>query len=156
MKIVALSGSTGDISVSPRPSLSTVCDDIVTAETFIHLYNHKGEEAVSPFVGAPPPHLDQSGRVGGTSFPLPSMPENMESTHMDYESQIFLIVKEVELGGSTHLLSWNQDSGNFNSSMGNDTGELDLQNESVTTDPLLGDVRFDPVATPEQHQFNGS
>ena len=40
--------------------------------------------------------------------------------------------------------------------MGNDTWELDLKNESVTTDLLLGDVQFDPVARPEQHQFKGS
>jgi len=78
------------------------------------------------------------------------------SPHVGYESQNVLRRQEVELGESTHLLSRDQDAGNFNSSMGNDTGELDLQNESVTTDPLLGDVRFDPVATPEQHQFNGS
>ena len=39
--------------------------------------------------------------------------------------------------------------------MGKNTRELDLQNDSVTTDPLLGDVQFDHVVTPEQHQFNG-
>ena len=33
---------------------------------------------------------------------------------------------------------------------------MDLKNESVTSDPLLGNLQFDPVATPEQHQFNGS
>ena len=32
--------------------------------------------------------------------------------------------------------------------------ESDLQNKSVTPDPLLGDVQLDPIATPEQRQFN--
>ena len=39
--------------------------------------------------------------------------------------------------------------------MGKYTGELDLQNESLTTDPVIGDVQFDPVVTLEQRQFNG-
>ena len=84
------------------------------------------------------------------------MPENMESPHVDYESQMFLIGKDVEMDESTHLLYQDQDAANFNSSMGNDTGELDLQNESVTTDPLLGYMQFDSVTTQGHRQFNGS
>ena len=40
--------------------------------------------------------------------------------------------------------------------MGEDTGELNLQNESVNTDPLLGDVQSDYVASSEKRKFNGS
>ena len=68
MEIVSLPGSTSDRIIFPRLSLLTVCDVILTAETFIRLSNHLGEEAVSPFLGALPTHLDQSGRVAGTSF----------------------------------------------------------------------------------------
>ena len=39
MKIVTLPGSTSDRIVSPRPSIFAICDDNVTVETFIHLYN---------------------------------------------------------------------------------------------------------------------
>ena len=70
----------------------------------IHLSNHNVEEAVSPFIGVPPPHLDQSGGVVGTSFSLPSILENMESPHVDYEYQTFLRGQEVELRESTHPL----------------------------------------------------
>ena len=68
MEIVALPGSTSDRIVFSCLSLFTVCDENVTAETFIHLSNHLGEEAVSPFLGELPPHLDQSGGVAGTLF----------------------------------------------------------------------------------------
>ena len=80
----------------------------------------------------------------------------MESPHVEYESQFFFRGKEVEMGKSTNLLYRDQNTGNFNSSMGNNTGELELKNESVITDSLLGDVHFNHVATPEQRQFNGS
>ena len=52
----------------------------------------------------------------------------MESPHVDYKYKIFLRGQEVELGESTHPIYWDQDAGNFISSMGNDNGELDLQN----------------------------
>ena len=39
--------------VSPRSYLFTVCDENVTVETSINLSNNEGEEAVSPFIGAP-------------------------------------------------------------------------------------------------------
>ena len=80
----------------------------------------------------------------------------MESPHVDYKSQIFLIGKEVDLGESTHPISWYQDPGGFNSSMVNDTRELYFQNKAVTTDPLLGDVHFYTFTNPEQRQFNSS
>ena len=105
MEIVAVPGSKSDRRVSPRPSLFTVCDENVAAKTFIHLSNHKEEEAVSRLIEELPTHLDQSGGVSVTSPPLPSMLENMESTHVDYKYQIFLIGKEVELDKSTHPLS---------------------------------------------------
>ena len=54
MEIVPLPRSTRNIRVSPRQSLFTVCDENVTSETFICLSNDKVEEAVSPFIGAPP------------------------------------------------------------------------------------------------------
>ena len=40
--------------------------------------------------------------------------------------------------------------------MGNITRELSFKNESETTDPLLGDVQFDPAANTEQRQSNDS
>ena len=76
------------------------------------------------------------------------MPENMESPHVDYESQIFLRGKEVDLAESKHPLSWYQYARNSNSYMSDDTRELDSENESVTTDALLDDVQSDPIATP--------
>ena len=71
---------------------------------FIKISNHEGEEAASPFIGAPPTHLDQSFRVSGPSFPLLSIPENMESPYVDYKSKKILRGKEVDLGKSTYLL----------------------------------------------------
>ena len=68
MEIVAVPGSKSDRRVSPRPSLFTVCDGNIIAKNFIQLSNHKGEEPVSLFIRALPPHLDQSGGVLGTSF----------------------------------------------------------------------------------------
>ena len=40
MEIVALTGSTSDISGLPRPSLFTIFDDNVKVETFIHVSNN--------------------------------------------------------------------------------------------------------------------
>ena len=40
--------------------------------------------------------------------------------------------------------------------MDNNTIESDLQNESVTTDPLLGDLQFNPVTTSYHHKLNVS
>ena len=54
------------------------------------------------------------------------------------------------------MLYRDQEDRKFSSSMGNNTGELELKNKSVITDPLIGDVQFGPVATLEQRQFNGS
>ena len=34
---------------------------------FIKISNSEGEDSVSPFIGAPPPHLDKNGGVAGTS-----------------------------------------------------------------------------------------
>ena len=68
IEIVVSPGSTSDIRVSLRPYLITSCDENITAETFVHIYNHKGEEDVSPFIRVPLPRLDQSGGVAVTSF----------------------------------------------------------------------------------------
>ena len=86
MEIVALPGSTNEIIVSPLPSLLTVCYDNLTAKQFIQISNHEGKEVASPFIGATPPHLDQSGRVAGPSFPLLLITENIKSLHVDFES----------------------------------------------------------------------
>ena len=74
---------------------------------------------------------------------------------MEYESQILNREQEVDLGKSTYWIYKDQDSGNLNSSMEKYTRELDFQNESLTTDPVIGDAQFDPVVTPEQRQING-
>ena len=110
---------TSDRIFLPRPYLFTVCDKNVTTETFIRLYNHKVEESISPFIGSPPPHLEQSGGVTGKIHPIIDA-VNMESYHVDYGSKMLLRGQEVELGKSTHPLYWYQGDGNFNSSMGND------------------------------------
>ena len=60
----------------------------------------------------------------------------------------FIRGQYVEIVESTHLISWDWDAGNSNLSLGNNTMELDLQNDSVTTDPFIGDAQFNPVATP--------
>ena len=122
MEIVALNGYTSDRRVFPRPPLFTVWDDNVTLKKFIQISNHEGEEDVSPFIGAPSLHLDQSGGVSGTSPPLLLMPENMKSPHVYYESRIFFSGHELDLVDSTHQGSWYQDTGNFNSSMVKNTG----------------------------------
>ena len=69
MEIVPMIDYTSDIRVLPHPYLFTVCDDNVTAETFIDISNNEGEEVVSTFIGAPPAHLNQSGVVAGIPSP---------------------------------------------------------------------------------------
>ena len=70
MEIVALTDSSSNRIVLPRPCLFAICDENVTAETSIHLSNHEVEEALSPFIRASPPHMDQCGRVAGILFQL--------------------------------------------------------------------------------------